>query len=381
MGGIGKLSPCHSAICRLDLFHRRAPHLVCRRIFSPIPSFFPSSTPYGTIESMKVLITGGAGYIGSHMVRMLVGAGHDVSVIDTLEYGYKASIPKDIRLFVANVGNREALDRIFSGKPEAVIHFAGYINVEESVRDPLRYMTNNVSSPLVLLEAMEAHGVNKLIFSSTAAVYGTPTIVPIPEDHPKAPTSPYGLSKWNFEQLLAYFDRRGTIRSISLRYFNAAGASLDGNYGEAHEPETHIIPLAMKTAMGQQPSFSLYGTHYPTKDGTCVRDYIHIEDLCQAHVLMLDALAAGHKTAVYNVGTGECVTNREMVAAVKRETGVDFAVVETDPRPGDPHTLVADPTRLTGEFGWKPKHSDISTIVGSAWKWHQKKRYQSTNAC
>lgn len=321
---------------------------------------------------MNILVTGGAGYIGSHMVRMLVGAGHDVRVIDTLEYGYKASVPKGIRLTVANVGDRVVLDSIFSSqKPEAVIHFAGYINVEESVREPMKYMANNVTSPLVLLEAMEAHGISSIIFSSTAAVYGTPTIVPIPEDHPKAPTSPYGLSKWNFEQLLAYFDRRGTIRSISLRYFNAAGASLDGNYGEAHEPETHIIPLAMKTAMGQQPSFSLYGTHYPTKDGTCVRDYIHVEDLCQAHVLMLDALAAGHKTDAFNVGTGEGVTNREMVEAVKRETGADFPVVASAPRAGDPHTLVADPTRLTGEFGWKPKHSDTSTIVGSAWKWHR----------
>lgn len=321
---------------------------------------------------MRILVTGGAGYIGSHMVRMLVAGGHEVAVIDTLEYGHTEALADRASLVVADIGDRNALDRILSSqKPEAVIHFAGYINVEESVRDPLRYMTNNVSSPLVLLEAMEGHGVNKLIFSSTAAVYGTPITVPIPEDHPKAPTSPYGLSKWNFEQLLAYVDRRGTIRSISLRYFNAAGAALDGNHGEAHEPETHIIPLAMATAMGKQKSFSLYGTAYPTKDGTCVRDYIHIEDLCRAHLLVLDALMAGHKTDIYNVGTGEGVTNREMVAAIKRETGVDFAVVETDPRPGDPHTLVADPSRLMKEFGWKPKHSDISTIVGSAWKWHR----------
>lgn len=321
---------------------------------------------------MRILITGGAGYIGSHMVRMLVRLSHDVAVVDTLEHGHKASLPKGIRLTVANVGNRGALDRIFSSqKPDAIIHFAGYINVEESVREPLRYMANNLTSALVLLEAMEAHGVNKLIFSSTAAVYGTPTIVPIREDHPKAPTSPYGLSKWNFEQLLAYFDRRGTIRSISLRYFNAAGASLDGHYGEAHKPETHIIPMAIATAMGKQKSFSLYGTHYPTRDGTCVRDYIHIEDLCQAHVLMLDALAGGHKTDIYNVGTGEGVTNKEMVAAIKRETGVNFSIVEADPRPGDPHTLVADPTRLTREFGWKPKYSDTRTIVRSAWKWHR----------
>ena len=307
------------------------------------------------------------------MVRILVAAKHEVVVMDTLEYGHKAALPAEAKLVVVDVGDKEGTTAMFSQhKPEAVIHFAGYINVEESVRLPGKYIENNVVKPFALLEVMESFQVDKIIFSSTAAVYGTPITLPIPEDHQKIPTSPYGLSKWNFEELLAFYDRKGSIRSISLRYFNAAGGSLDGTHGEDHNPETHIIPLAMRTAMGKQKSFSLYGTTYPTKDGTCVRDYIHIEDLCHAHVLVLDALAAGHKTGVYNVGTGEGVTNKEMIEAVKHETGVDFAVIASNPRPGDPHTLVADSSRLIGEFGWKPAYSDVQTIVKTAWAWHKK---------
>lgn len=331
---------------------------------------FPSGRFLEYNKAMNILVTGGAGYIGSHMVRMLIRLGHRVTVIDTLENGHRAALPKGVTLIEANVSNKESLHTIFAGSAiAAVIHFAGYINVEESVREPYKYFFNNVLNAYNLLESMETHGVKHIIFSSTAAVYGTPQTDILSEDHPKLPTNPYGLSKWNFEELLHYFDQKGTIRSISLRYFNAAGASFDGNYGEDHAPETHIIPLAIRTARGQQKRFSLFGTRYPTYDGTCVRDYIHVEDLCSAHMLMLDALASGHKTGAYNVGTGVGISNREVVRVVKKVTGVDFPVTESDPRPGDPHTLVADATRLRKEFDWKPNYSDISSIVESAWNW------------
>lgn len=320
---------------------------------------------------MRILVTGGTGYIGSHMVRMLMARGHNILVLDSMEFGYKEAIPDQATLIQGNVGDSSAVDKALSTYGvEAVIHFAGYISVEESVRNPKKYFHNNLVAPIGLLEAMEAHRVDKLIFSSTAAVYGEPETIPIPEDHPKNPTNPYGLSKWCFEHYLAIADRHKKIRSISLRYFNAAGASLDGMHGEAHNPEIHIIPLGLAAAM-EQKEFYLYGEDYPTKDGSCVRDYIHIEDLCQAHMLALDALENGHKTAIYNVGTGTGITNKEVIAQIKKETGVDFSVVVKARRAGDPAQLVADPTRLKKEFGWSPQHSDIATIVSTAWKWHR----------
>jgi UDP-glucose 4-epimerase len=321
---------------------------------------------------MSILVTGGAGYIGSNMVRMLVARGETVVVLDTMENGFALSIPKTAQLVIGNVGDKALVEKIFTENTiSAVIHFAGYLSVEESVRDPIKYFRNNVMSPIALLETMSAHKVAPIIFSSTAATYGNPTIVPIPEDHPKNPESPYGLSKWCFEELLRVFDKSSGIRSISLRYFNASGASLDGNFGEAHHPETHIIPVAIRAAMGKLKEFSLYGTSYPTRDGSCERDYIHIEDLATAHILALEALLHGHKTDVYNVATGHGVTNKEIVSAVKKTTGIDFPVKEAAPRPGDPHILVADPSKLKKEFGWEPKYSDITTIVESAWKWHE----------
>lgn len=320
---------------------------------------------------MNILVTGGAGYIGSHMVRMLVSGGHHVVVLDSMEYGHMKALPSGIKAVQSEVADTFTLDTIFSqDRIEAVIHFAGYISVEESVRDPKRYFHNNLVSPITLLETMEAHHVDKIIFSSTAAVYGNPEHVPIPEDHPKNPTSPYGLSKWCFELYLTLFDRKQSIRSVSLRYFNACGASLDGNYGEAHTPETHIIPLGLRAAM-EKKEFSLYGSDYPTRDGSCIRDYIHIEDLCSAHLLALDALANGHASNIYNIGTGVGVTNKEVIVQIKKETGVDFPVVAKDRRSGDPADLVADPTKIKKEFGWMPKYSDIATIVATAWKWHK----------
>ena len=218
---------------------------------------------------------------------------------------------------------------------------------------------------------MQEHGVDKIIFSSSAAVYGNPTVIPIPENHMKNPTSPYGLSKWCFEELLRVTDYQHHIRSISLRYFNACGASLDGQFGEAHNPETHIIPLAIRAAAGSLKEFVLFGTDYPTRDGSCLRDYIHVEDLAEAHLLALDALTNGHHTDAFNLATGDGTTNKEVVAAVKKVTGLDFTTRETGRRAGDPHSLVADSTRFKNEFGWQPKYSDLTTIVSSAWKWHK----------
>lgn len=321
---------------------------------------------------MRVLVTGGAGYIGSHMVRRLLARGHMPIVVDSLEYGHKEAVPASVPLIVGNIKDKETLDPVFAQYAiDAVIHFAGYLMVEESVREPIKYMKNNIIAPMTLLAVMQEHGVEKIIFSSSAAVYGNPMTIPIPESHTKNPTSPYGLSKWCFEELLRVTDYQHHIRSISLRYFNACGASLDGLHGEDHSPETHIIPLAIRTALGRQKEFLLYGTDYPTRDGSCLRDYIHVEDLAEAHLLALDALASGHQTDVYNVATGKGTTNKEVVAAVKKVTCIDFAVRETCRRDGDPHSLIADPTKFKKEFDWNPKYSDIETIVTSAAKWHK----------
>lgn len=322
---------------------------------------------------MKILVTGGAGYIGSHMTRMLVALGHDVIVLDTLEFGHRQAVSSSATLIVGNVADKNVVDDIFSSQTiDGVMHFAGYIQVEESMRFPIKYMKNNLVGPTTLLEAMRKHGVKHIIFSSTAAVYGAPVSIPIPEDHPKEPVSPYGLSKWAFEELLRVYDRSYRIRSISLRYFNACGASIDGRHGEVHDPETHLIPLACLTSLGKRQEFMLYGTDYDTPDGTAIRDFIHIEDLCEAHILTLEALKNGHKTDVYNVGTGEGISVRDVVKTVKEVAGQEFAVTESDRRPGDPAVLVSDPSKIKKEFGWEPKHSDIKTIIRSAYVWHTK---------
>jgi len=321
---------------------------------------------------MNILITGGLGYIGSHMVRMAsVNPDYTVTVLDTNENGHFQAVPKETEVVIGNVANEEVLSKIFEKKKiDAVVHFAGYLRVEESVQDPIKYMKNNLIGPLTMLQVMHKYEVKYCVFSSSAAIYGHPKTVPIHEDHEKNPESPYGLSKWCFEQLLGIADRTQDLRSISLRYFNAAGASLDGLHGEAHNIETHIIPRALEVALGKQPAFSLYGTDYKTRDGSCERDYIHIEDLCTAHFFALDALFNGHKTDSYNVATGFGVTNKELVDAVKKVSGQSFAVENKDRRPGDPDVLVADSQKIQTEFGWKPEHSSLDSIISSAWKWH-----------
>ncbi len=322
---------------------------------------------------MQVLVSGGAGYIGSHMARMLAAGGQTPVVIDTLEYGHQQALPHQAVLIKGNIDDTALLTRVFAQQQiTAVIHFAGYISVEESVRDPRRYFQNNLLASISLLETMAQFEVKKIIFSSTAAVYGNPRQVPIPEEHPKDPLNPYGLSKWCFEKLLGVYERQKGIRSISLRYFNASGAALAGDHGEAHEPETHIIPLAISAALGVQKEFHLFGADYPTRDGSCIRDYIHIEDLCQAHLLALEALDSGHRSDVYNVGTGQGVSNKEVIATVKKAAGKDFPVIVKPRRPGDASELVADPAKLKKELGWSPKHSEINEIVATAWKWHSR---------
>lgn len=321
---------------------------------------------------MKFLVTGGAGYIGSNMSRMLVSRGHQVVILDTLEFGHMAAIPEAATFVKGNVGDKDTVSEIFkTHRIDGVLHFAGYTSVEESVKNPIRYMQNNLIAPTVLLECMKDAHSPPILFSSTAAVYGVPNTNPIPETHVKQPLSPYGLSKWNFEQLLSVYERSANIRSVSLRYFNACGASIDGNNGESHEPETHLIPLACQTALGIRKEFHIFGTDYPTKDGTAIRDYIHIEDLCEAHLLVMEALLKGHPTDRYNVGTGTGASVKEVVSLIQKISGKEFALVNAPKRAGDPPELVADPSRLIKEFGWSPKHSMLSDIIGSAWRWHE----------
>ncbi len=320
---------------------------------------------------MRVLVTGGAGYIGSQMVRQLVDKKIQVVVADSLENGHRAAVAPNVPLRAGNIGDAKFLQDIFSRDTfDAVMHFAGYIEMKESVDNPGKYFRNNASYTTLLLDAMVKANVKRFVFSSSAGVYGDPIQIPIPEDHPTRPTNPYGESKLMVEKILGWFDASLGIRSISLRYFNAAGATLDGTFGEDHPTESHITPLALRAAFSNQP-FQIFGDDYPTRDGTGIRDYIHVIDLCDAHLLALDALMNGHATSSYNVGIGRGYSVREIVDAAHKISGVDFPVTVGPRRPGDASESVADSSRLRREFGWTPRYSDLETIVGTAWKWHQ----------
>ncbi len=321
---------------------------------------------------MKILVTGGAGYIGSHMVEALLKKGAEVTVFDNLSYGHREALSDKVKLVIGDTENEEALARVFEdGNFDAVLHFAAFISMAESVENPRIYFQNNVFNATNLFDVMIKYNVKKLIFSSTAGVYGNPEKIPIPEVHSCLPTNPYGESKLMVERILKWYDQAYGLRSIALRYFNAAGASLDGHIGEDHDPETHILPIAMKTALGVNSSFEIYGMDYPTRDGTCVRDYIHVVDLVEAHLNALDALIANAKSNVYNVGTGNGYTNKEVIEMVKKVTGVNFTVDFTNKRPGDAIELVASSEKLQQELGWKPQYSDLETIVKTAWAWHK----------
>jgi UDP-glucose 4-epimerase len=323
-----------------------------------------------------VLVTGGAGYIGSHAVLALKQAGYDVIVLDNLSYGHRELVEQglQVELIVGDTRDRPLLDRLFaSHKIAAVMHFAAYIAVGESVADPAKYYRNNVVGTLTLLEAMVAASVNCFVFSSTCALYGVPKFVPIREDHPHDPISPYATTKWMVERMLDDFAIAYDLKSVSFRYFNASGADPDGLLGEDHTPETHLIPLVLLTALGQRQSISILGTDYPTPDGTCIRDYIHVSDLAQAHVLGLQYLLNGGSSAVFNLGNGSGFSVRRVIETARQVTGKEIPVVEGDRRPGDPPMLVGSSDKARQVLGWQPQYADLNQILRHAWQWHQKR--------
>lgn len=321
---------------------------------------------------MKVLVVGGAGYIGSHMVKMLALAGHDVVTLDDLSNGYRDAV-KYGEFVEGNIADADLLDRLFSENTfDGVMHFASFIQVGESVEKPSMYYRNNVSNTQVLLDAMVDHNVKSFIFSSTAATFGEPEYTPIDEQHPQKPINPYGHSKLMVEQILSDFDHAYGLKSVSLRYFNAAGADPDGELGERHIPETHLIPLVLQAASGRRESITVFGDDYDTPDGTCIRDYIHINDLCTAHLLGLEHLVAGGDSRAYNMGNGQGYSIKELIDVAKSVTGSDFKVVMGERRDGDPARLVADSTLLQKELGWKPQFAELETIIRHAWEWEEK---------
>ena len=326
---------------------------------------------------MKIAVTGGAGYIGSFMTKVLVEKGDEVVVIDSLERGNKEVIDPRAKLIPGNILDKNFILNVFSSnKFEAVIHFAGYISMEESVNNPALYFENNTFGALNIISGMQKNGLNNFIFSSTAGVYGNPIKTPIPEDHPKNPTNPYGESKLMVEKILLWFNKVFNINFACLRYFNASGAAIDGSMGEDHKPETHIIPNAINALLNNEV-FYLYGQDYKTPDGTCVRDYIHVLDLVESHVLVLKKLTNDGGGHYYNVGTGNGYSNKEIIETLKKIANKDFKVEIKERRPGDAETLIADSTKIKTELGFLPKYSDLETIIKSAWEWHKKLKIQS----
>lgn len=318
---------------------------------------------------MNILVVGGAGYIGSHMVKMLHRGGHQVLTLDNLSTGYRDAV-KYGEFVEGDINDSAVLDRLLSVKNfDAVMHFASYIEVGESVKDPSKYYRNNFSNTLNLLDAMVRHDVKNFIFSSTAAIFGEPETVPIDENHPKFPINPYGKSKLMVEQALDDYETAYGLQSVCLRYFNAAGADPEGELGERHIPETHLIPLILQAASGRRDSISIFGNNYDTADGSCVRDYIHIVDLCSAHLLALNKLVEGSGSRRYNLGNGNGFSVIEVIDVVQQTTGTSFQVIEADRRAGDPATLVADSTLAKSELNWLPEYDDLSIIVEHAWNW------------
>jgi UDP-glucose 4-epimerase len=322
------------------------------------------------IKMSNILVTGGAGYIGSHVVRGLLRHGYQPIVLDNLQTGHRKAI-KDALLIEGDLSDQEKLKEIFRfNSIQVVMHLAADCLVGESVRDPLKYFNNNVKNSIQLIEIMNELNVNKIVFSSSAAVYGEPEKIPIPEDHPCLPTNPYGETKWIFEKVLNYFCETGKLNYLSLRYFNAAGADPEGELGEDHSPETHLIPLVLKAALKGIP-ISIYGTDYDTLDGTCIRDYIHVTDLAHAHILALQRLEAGQNCGIYNLGNGNGYSVREVIETARRGTGKKISSIESARRQGDPPRLVASSEKIREELGWIPKYPELETIVETAWRWHR----------
>lgn len=321
---------------------------------------------------MKILVTGGAGYIGSHTVRKFRDAQHEIVIFDNLSSGHTEAV-KDFQLVSGDLANKNDLEKVFSENTfDAVVHFAGSIEAGESMTDPKRFFDNNVVCGLNLLEAMLKYGVKKMVFSSSAAVYGEPQKIPVEETASLNPTNVYGLTKQMFEQILAAYDTAYGLKSVSLRYFNAAGADPSGEIGADHKNKTHLITLALLTALGKRETLKIFGTDYPTPDGTCVRDYIHVSDLADAHVLALDYLDKENQSNVFNLGNETGTSVREVIEMAKKITGVDFSVTEESRREGDPAKLTASSQKARTILGWYPKLSTIEHIIETSWQWHKK---------
>ncbi|MCK4340820.1 MAG: UDP-glucose 4-epimerase GalE [Phycisphaerae bacterium] len=320
---------------------------------------------------MRIFVVGGAGYVGSHCVRRLIAGGHEVTVYDNLCAGHRQAIDPQATFVEGDLGDPVQLDGVFeAGRFDAAMHFAAFINVGESVTAPLKYWHNNVANTLNLLQCMEAHGVKRFIFSSTCAVHGEPEDLPITEDLAIKPINPYGNTKAAVEWMLQDSAEAWGLGSVALRYFNASGAAEDGTIGEDHHPETHLIPLVLQVPLGQREQIKVFGTDYPTPDGTCVRDYIHVNDLAQAHLLAVEDCPAG-KAEAYNVGTGNGVSVLEIITAAREVTGHPIPALTTDRRPGDPPTLYADAGKIRHRYGWEPRYRDVRELIETAWRWHK----------
>jgi UDP-glucose 4-epimerase len=329
-----------------------------------------------TLET--ILVTGGAGYIGSHAVKQLQRGGYRVIILDNLVYGHRDLVENVLKaeLIVGDIQDRKLLDELFARNDiDAVIHFAAYAYVGESVTEPAKYYRNNVVGTLTLLEAMNAAGVDKFVFSSTCATYGIPSQIPMDEDHPQIPINPYGASKFMVERIIKDFGVAYGLRYTIFRYFNAAGADPEGDLGEDHNPETHLIPLIVQAALGLRPHVSIFGTDHPTRDGTCIRDYIHVTDLADAHVLGLQYLSAGGVSDVFNLSNGNGFSVQEIIEAACLVTGKAIATAQVERRPGDPPVLIGQASKACERLGWKPQYEDIHTILSHAWHWH-KRRYR-----
>jgi UDP-glucose 4-epimerase len=322
---------------------------------------------------MRILVIGGAGYIGSHAVKKLVAAGNEVTVLDALYTGHRKAVDPKAKFYQGDLNNTFLVAQILrQEKIEAVMHFAAYSLVPESVKKPLKYYDNNVTGMISLLKAMKASGVNYLIFSSSAATYGVPKKLPITEDTPLEPINPYGETKMMMEKIMHWADKADGIKSIALRYFNVAGAASDGSIGEDHDPETHLIPNILKSALTGDGKFTIFGDDYDTKDGTNVRDYVQVEDLIDAHILALKYLLKEQKSDVFNLGTAHGYSNLEILKSAKKVTGIDIPYTMGPRRGGDPDSLVADSSKARKVLGWQPQHENVDDVIATAWNWHQK---------